>query len=128
MHRTLWAEVAGIRDLPDLATAQRRFDAWRSGSNHERPHVALGYAVPADRYQSSPRPCPAVLPEIVYGPDDAVRQVSRPGRLSFRGRSYFVGHGLIGLPVAVRPTRTDGVFAVWYCPWQVATIDLTEQP
>jgi transposase InsO family protein len=126
-HRTLWAEVAGIRDLPDLATAQRRFDAWRQVYNLQRPHEALAYAVPAGRYRPSPRPFPEVLPEITYGPDDAVRTVSKPGRISFRGRSYFVGHGLIGLPVAVRPTLDDGVFSVWYCRRQITVVDLTER-
>jgi transposase InsO family protein len=125
LHRTMWAEVPGIRDLPELATAQARFDAWRTVYNCQRPHEALGYAVPAERYRPSPRPFPKTPPPIVYSPDDAVRQVSHPGRISFRGREVFIGHGLIGQPVAVRPTREDGIFTVWYCQRQVATIDLT---
>jgi transposase InsO family protein len=127
LHRTMWAEVPGIRDLPDLATAQTRFDAWRTSYNLERPHEALDYAVPAARYRPSPRPLPDPLPPIVYGPDDAVRQVSQPGRISFRNREFFISHGLVGLPVAVRPTPQPAVFTVWYCQRQVATIDLTEQ-
>jgi hypothetical protein len=70
---------------------------------------------------------PDPLPPIVYGPDDAVRQVSQPGRISFRNREFFISHGLVGLPVAVRPTPQPAVFTVWYCQRQVATIDLTEQ-
>jgi hypothetical protein len=65
------------------------------------------------------------LPPIVYGPEDAVRRVSKPGRISFRNRPYVIGHGLIGLPVAIRPTPEEDVFTVWYCQRQVATIDLT---
>jgi transposase InsO family protein len=41
LHRTIWAEVRGIHDLPDLAIAQRRFDAWRAAYNQHRPHEAL---------------------------------------------------------------------------------------
>jgi transposase InsO family protein len=126
LHRTLWAEVPGIRDLPDLATAQARFDAWRACYNHERPHGALAYRVPDERYHVSPRPFPDEFPEIVYGPDDAVRRVSQPGRIAFRGQAYFVSHGLIGLPVAVRPTSEEGCFTVWYLQRQVATLDLTD--
>jgi transposase InsO family protein len=127
LHRTMWAEVKGIRDLPDLATAQARFEAFRHVYNHERPHEALAYAVPASRYRPSPRPFPETPPPIVYGPDDVVRRVYHPGRISFRGQERFVGHGLIGQLVAVRPTGQDGVFTVWYCQRQVAAIDLTEQ-
>jgi transposase InsO family protein len=127
LHRTMWAEVKGIRDLPDLATAQARFDAWRTAYNCERPHEALTYAVPAERYQPSPRPFPDPAPPIVYGPDDVVRTVSSPGRISFRNQAFFISHGLVGLPVAVRPTHQEAVFTVWYCQRQVATIDLTGQ-
>jgi transposase InsO family protein len=127
LHRTLWAEVVGIRDLPDLATAHARFEAWRTVYNGQRPHEALDYAVPASRYRTSPRPFPQALPPIVYGPTDAVRQVYHPGRLSFRGQEVFIGHGLIGLPVAVRPTGEETVFTVWYCQHQVATIDLADR-
>ena len=127
LHRTLWAEVVGIRALPDLATAQRRFDAWRTVYNHQRPHEALAYAVPASRYHPSARPFPERLPPIVYGPDDVVRQVYHPGRISFRGREYFIGHGLIGQPVAVRPAAEENLWTIWYCQRQVATITLSER-
>jgi transposase InsO family protein len=128
LHRTLWAEVVGIRELPDLATAQRRFDAFRTVYNHQRPHEALGHAVPASRYQPSPRAFPETLPPLVYGPGDAVRRVYHPGRISFRGQEFFIGHGLIGHPVAIRPTLQAGHFTVWYAQQQVATIDLTDHP
>lgn len=128
LHRTLWAEVVGIRDLPDLGTAQRRFDAFRTVYNHQRPHEALAYAVPASRYQPSPRSFPETVPPIGYGPDDEVRQVYHPGRISFHGQEFFIGHGLIGHPVAVRPTLQEGHFTVWYAQRQVATIDLDDHP
>jgi transposase InsO family protein len=124
LHRTLWAETVGIHALPDLETAQRRFDAVRHSYNHERPHEALDYAVPAQRYAPSPRPFPDPLPPIAYAPDDAVRIVSKPAHISFRGQTFFISYGLVGQPVAVRPTTTKSVFAVWYCQRQVATIDL----
>jgi transposase InsO family protein len=126
LHRTIWAEVPGIRDLPDLATAQHRFDAWRETYNHQRPHEALGFAVPADRYQPSPRPFPDEMPELVYGPDDAVRKVQGDGVISFQGRDYFISHGLHGQPVAVRRTSEEGLWTVWYCQRQVGTLDQRE--
>jgi transposase InsO family protein len=127
LHRTLWAETVGIRDLPDLATAQTRFDAVRQVYNHERPHAALGYAVPAHRYQLSPRAFPETAPELVYPPGDAVRKVQTDGTISWRNRDAFISYGLAGRQVGVRPTTHDGVCTVWYGHRQVATIDLTER-
>lgn len=126
LHGTIAAEVFAQRQFTDLAAAQAAFDRFRASYNHARPHEALAYAVPASRYRHSPRPFPEVVPPIVYGPEDAVRRVSDPGRISFQGREVFVSHGLVGQPVAVRPTRDDGVFAVWYCQRQVATVDLRQ--
>ena len=123
-HGTLATEVFAPRPFADLTEAQVQFDAFRTVYNLERPHEALAYAVPASRYQPSPRPFPATLPELVYGPDDQVRLVRDQGAISFHNRSWFVSRGLIGLPVAVRPTTTDGHFQVVYCQREVATIDL----
>jgi transposase InsO family protein len=122
-HGTIAAEVFAQRSLPDLAAAQRRFDAWRRVYNGERPHQGLAFAVPLDRYTSSPRPFPETLPPLVYGPDDQERRVRDQGAILFAGRAYFVSRGLAGQRVAVRPTPTDGVFAVVYCTRQIATID-----
>jgi transposase InsO family protein len=127
LHRTIWAETFGIRELPDLATAQVRFDAWRTVYNQERPHEALADGVPAERYHLSARPFPTELPPIVYGPDDAVRKVQGDGTISFRGHDYFISHGLRGLPVALRRTRADAHYDVWYCQRQVANVDLAAQ-
>ncbi|HET7034717.1 MAG TPA: IS481 family transposase [Thermomicrobiaceae bacterium] len=121
-HGTIAAEVFGPRPFPDLAAAQTAFDAFRATYNHTRPHEALGYAVPADRYQPSPRPFPETLPEIVYGPDDEVRVVTVHGSIQWQGRRAFVSRGLVGLPVGVRPTDADGVWHVYFCHRQVATI------
>ena len=127
LHGTIVADVFAHRSLPDLAACQPAFAAFRQGYNHDRPHEALGYAVPADRYEASPRTFPEELPAIVYGPGDQVRLVRAQGAISFRNRSWFVSRGLIGLPVAVRPTTTDGVFRVLFCHREVATIDLAER-
>jgi Integrase core domain len=128
LHGTIAAEVFAHRHFPHLAACQPAFDAFRVTYNRERPHEALGYAVPISRYTPSSRPFPATLPEIGYGPDDQVRLVRDQGAISFHNRSYFISRGLIGLPVAVRPTTTDGVFQVVYCQSEVATIDLHDHP
>ena len=123
-HRTLKAEVLGTRVLPDLATCQREFDRWRAVYNLDRPHEALGLAVPASRYRASPRVFPEVLPPIEYGPDDIVRKVVVGGELSYRNRPFKVGRAFCGYPVALRPTQTDGLLDVFFCHHRVAQINL----
>jgi transposase InsO family protein len=125
-HGTIAADVFAQRAFPDLTAAQASFAAFRTVYNLERPHEALDYAVPASRYQPSPRPFPQTLPEIVYGPDDAVRLVTVHGSIQWQRRRHFVSRGLVGQPVAVRPTLVDGCYAVLYCHRQVATIDLND--
>ena len=122
-HRTIAAEVFAQRPFPDLLAAQTAFDHFRADYNHDRPHEALADAVPASRYQPSLRPFPERVPEIVYGPDDAVRIVTVHGSIQWQRRRAFVGRGLVGQPVAVRPTLEDGVWHVYFCQRQVALID-----
>ncbi len=126
LHRTIAAEVFAQRQFADLVTTQTAFTHFRTSYNHERPHEALDFAVPVSRYQPSPRPFPEMLPEITYGPDDAVRTVTVHGSIQWRQRRYFVSRGLVGRPVAVRPTAQDGRWAVYFCHCQVATIDLND--
>jgi transposase InsO family protein len=126
-HRTLKAEVIQGRTFDDLSVCQRRFEAWRQVYNHERPHEALGMAVPASRYRTSERPFPETLPEWQYGPTDAVRKVCSDGTISFRGRYVELGKSFRGERVAVRPTIEDGVFAVYFGVHKVAQADLRRE-
>ena len=127
-HGTIAADVFAHRPPPaDLAACQARFDGFRATYNLERPHAALpGHRPPSSRYSPSPRPFPEAMPPVIYGPDDQVRKVRGQGSISFRNRVHFIGRGLVGEPVAVRPTTTDGVYAVLYCHQQVQTIDLRD--
>jgi transposase InsO family protein len=128
LHGTIAADVFAHRRLADLAACQPAFDAFRAVYNPERPHAALGDAVPASRYAASRRSFPSTLPELVYAPDDQVRVVRDQGAISFQNRSWFISRGLVGLRVAVRPTITDGLFQVVFCQRQVATLDLRDHP
>ena len=125
-QRTLKAEVLAGPVLGDFSQVQARFDQWRQVYNHERPHQALGMAVPASRYQVSPRTFPEVLPAIEYGPGDVVRKVQDQGKISFQNRDFRVGKAFRGYPVALRPTLQDGVFTVHFCSHQIAEIRLRD--
>lgn len=122
-HRTLKAEV--LREpLRDLAHCQERFDCWRAVYNHERPHEALGMAVPASRYQASPRSFPEALPPIDYAPGVDVRKVQQGGQLHYRGREYRIPKALYGYPIGLRPTAYDGVMELLFCNHVILHVDL----
>lgn len=123
-HRTLKAEV--LREaFADLPSVQRRFDRWRMIYNFERPHEALGMQTPARCYTPSARSFPETLPPIEYAPGDIVRQVQRPGYLSYRSRRFRMSKAFLGYPVALRPTTLDGVLEVFFCHQKITQIDLT---
>ena len=123
-HRTLKAEVLQGRHFVDLAACQDAFDRWRTVYNTQRPHQALGLAVPISRYTPSPRPFPETLPPIEYGDGDLVRKVGAEGWVNFTGRTFKVGRALRGYPVALRPAVSDGVWSVWFMTHPIAEVDL----
>jgi transposase InsO family protein len=124
LHGTLKAELLATRRFAGLEDCQAALDAWRTVYNHERPHEALGLATPASRYQVSALELPEILPPIQYGPGDAVRKVNGRGAISFEGSRWHVGRAFCGLPVAVRPTLTDGRWNIYFCHQAILAIDL----
>ena len=125
-HRTLKAEVIRYCSNATLAECQQHFDGWRDIYNLQRPHEALGMAVPVCRYRESPRRFPEPLPAIEYGPDDIVRKVMDGGVISYRNREYRIGKAFTGHPLALRATRTDGVLEVFFCQKKLGRIDLAK--
>jgi transposase InsO family protein len=127
-HRTLRVEVLAAHPAwPNLASCQRAFDAWRPVYNGYRPHESLDMRPPAAVYHPSSRAYPPTLPPIEYAPGDLVRKVQDKGLISFRGKEYAVGTAFRGLPVALRPTATDGQVAVYFCHQQIARLDLRRE-
>jgi len=125
-HGTLQRELLVGPPFPDLAHSQQAFDRWRAVYNHQRPHEALGDAVPASRYRPSARPFPASLPPIDYGPADAVRKVQHRGWVSFQGRPFRLPKAFRGYSVAFRPTRQDGVWDIFFGAQRLARVDLRQ--
>jgi len=103
-HRTLQQEVISRQTFSDLRHCQRVFDRWRADYNLRRPHEALAFAVPAARYQPSPRRFPERLPAVEYEPGVAVRKVSDQGMVHFKGHAYPIGKALKQQYVALRAT------------------------
>jgi transposase InsO family protein len=124
-HRTLKAEVLRERSFRDVRECQRTFDPWRETYNRDRPHEALGLAVPASRYRVSGRPFPECLPAVEYGPGVIVRKAQQgDGRLKFAGREVRMGKAFCGEWLGFHATNRDGVFGVYYCEQCLGEVDL----
>src|SRR5881396_705427 len=125
-HRSLKVELLAHRSFGDFECMQSSFDRWRHRYNHQRPHEALGMAVPASRYQPSPRSfCEQLLP-IEYSPTDQVRKVQSNGHITFRSREFAIGKAFFGYLVALRPTATDGVYDVYFATHRIVQVDLRQ--
>ena len=123
-HRSLKAEVLSGPPFADLEAAARGFERWRTVYNTERPHEALGLAVPVSRYQQSRRDYAETLPAFDYAPGDIVRRVQQGGRVSFHGHRIRLPKAFNGKQVAFRPTNHDGVFDVAFRHQTIATVDI----
>lgn len=123
-HRSLKAEVLNGRHFRSLVEAQAAFDHWREIYNHQRPHEALGYQVPMDRYRASPWFFPEKLVEFEYGPDDVLAKVYH-SRFRFRKRYFSIAKGLVGHLIAIRPhPESEDLFNVYFCHHLLRTIDV----
>jgi putative transposase len=121
MHGTLKDDTAR-RPAETLPEQQARFDAFRHDYNHERPHEALGQAVPASRYERSPRPYPDRIDEPWYDPDHAVRRVRPSGEIKWGGELVFVSEALAGEPVGIAETER-GDWLVRFADVELGIID-----
>lgn len=126
-HRTLDLEVISTRNVWDShRQLQDAFDRWRRVYNFERPHDALGLAVPADRYQPSARSMPDRIEPVDYPDGYQVRKVASDGRINFAGRRFKTGKPFKGRHVGIVPTTTDGVYDIVYRHQPIRTINVTQ--
>jgi len=121
-HRTIKAEVLRAPLPAHAAAAQQAFDRWLPIYNHQRPHEALGLAVPASRYRPSARPFPRTLQPLEYPAGMLVRKVQANGLFHFNKRLFFLGTAFRGQPIALQPTHTDGTWDILFGTFTLARI------
>lgn len=125
-HRTLKLEVISTKAVWDShLQVQEAFDAWRVVYNHQRPHDALDGAVPAIRYQPSPRSMPTRIEPVDYPNGYQVRRVDSAARISFKGNPYKVGKAFKGRTVGLVATD-DETYNLVYRHQTIRTINLTQ--
>ena len=126
-HRSLAAEVFSLTPLAGFDDAQTALDRWRHIYNRERPHQALGFVTPAERYRPSKRAFPATLPAPSYAPGEIVRRVgTTKAYVSFRNRAWKVPTAFVGETLAIRPRLPDGRFAICFGAHEIASFDLND--
>jgi transposase InsO family protein len=104
-HRTM-AESVRHKGKPDtLADWQRFLDQFRESYNQERPHEALGMAVPASRYRPSLRQYNPNPKEWEYPAGTTVKRLNDEGMLEVSGRRHFVCEALSGERVSVESVK-----------------------
>lgn len=126
-HRTLNVELLQPQRFRDLIDCQRAFDRWRPIYNEQRPHEALGLAVPASRYTASPVCFPERIEPPQYHTNDHVRRVQHDGHARFQGCHIKLSQAFAGLDVAFRQTATEGTWTVHFMRFRIATVDIQGQ-
>ncbi len=126
-HRTLNAECIQQRTIDDLHHAQHRFDPFRSMYNHERPHEALDFDVPADRYAVSSRSFPEALPAFEYSDRFEVRRTNPVGQFKFRSRCFKTSEAFRSDSIGLARTKSDSIWEVYYRHFPIGLIDLNDE-
>jgi len=98
-HLTLQQETAEPL-AASRAAQQRLFQSFQEIYNRQRPHQALHYETPQDRYQ------PSRLPEPEFPAGAMLRRVAVHGDLKWRGERVFVSEVLAHEPVGLRRLTT----------------------
>lgn len=117
MHLDIFRELERSR----AGTNQESFDLWRQEFNTERPHEALGMAMPAEIYRPSERAYEGTPEDIDYGAMET-RKVNLHGTIGYGGAPIRIStvfrHWNVGLS-----HRDDGLVDVWFAKLLVGHID-----
>ena len=121
-HRTLSHSIRHHGRHDDLSNWQRAFDDFTATYNHLRPHESLEMAVPATRYQPSPRTYQPQPSTWEYPLGATVKRLNVQGQLSWRGRYYFVSEALAAEHVEI--SRCADTLMIRYRHMWIRKIDL----
>lgn len=122
-HLTLKRELLNRNGFNSLDACQKAFDEWRDRYNLIRPHEALQQQTPVTRYQCSGRAFPETLPALEYDTHDHVLKVRKNGQITYKGQTIYIGEGLVGEYVAIRPTLDEEVKQVYFCHQKIREIN-----
>jgi transposase InsO family protein len=122
-HRTLKQELIEHEQFHDHEHCQKRFDLWREKYNCIRPHESLDFKTPAEVYEPSYKVYPEKIKPYEYNMTDIKRKVDK-GTISFKNKAIRVGHAFDGDYVALRRTKDEKDFEIYFCNQLIRTITL----
>lgn len=125
-HRTLKRELLSVCEMKNISFAQKKFDNFRKDYNEIRPHCALNYAVPSDRYEKSKVKMPEIIYDWDYPSDFELRKI-RNGYISFKGNNFYFSDGFEGKNVALLHSLQDNTLEIIYRNFSIAMINLNEK-
>jgi transposase InsO family protein len=121
MHRTM-KEYLG-EPARNLAAQQKRLLAFREEYNHQRPHEALNFAVPAAVYEPSLRQwSDKRRGPMAYSDDWETRAVRGCGQMQWRGVDVQITKALVGERIGLRPVG-DGLWEVYFGTFELGRFD-----
>ncbi len=125
-HQTLKRELLHDSHFRTLAHCQAGLDRWRDRYNQLRPHQALGQKPPLSRYRPSPRAYPDQLPAVEYDSGERVLKVRTKGQIHLNGHVVFVGEGLAGEHVVIRPALEADMLDIIFINKRIRQVSLRQ--
>jgi len=123
-HKTLKVELLQYNSYENFNQCQKGFNKWRFKYNHKRPHEAIDFDVPADRYQPSNRIYNREIKKPEYPAGSIVKKVKDKGLLFFKGKVFRVGKAFYKDEIALVPTDSNGSYKVMYYDYKIRDIKL----
>jgi transposase InsO family protein len=120
-HERMHLDIQRELEAGRIGRDQAAFELWRHQYNTERPHEALGMAVPAAFYRPSDRIFEGTPDRLDYAAMET-RQVSKVGTIGYRGHQLQISTALCGWQVGLA-RRQDGLVEVWFARLLLGHID-----
>ena len=126
-NRSMTKELLRYAVIEDITDAQRQFDVYRSFYNQERPHHALGLAVPAEKYEKSSRLYPEKIVQWEYPAGCQIRRVTPRGYVKWKGKYYFLSEAFEGKTIAIRESHLPGQVTLLFRQFRIGRIDVEKR-
>ena len=123
-HRTLKQELIDYEQFRDHEHCQKRFNIWREKYNCIRPHEAIDFKTPAERYTPSNKCYPEKIIPYEYNMTDIKRKVCDKGLIRFKSKEIKIGKAFRNEYVVLRESQLNNTFDIYFCNQLLRNITL----